>query len=138
MSEGALCFDVVARLDEEMLIKSGEIKKVPLGIRIDTRDKDIGVFIASRSGIAYNNGVLVINGVGIIDSDFRGELSILLYNTGAVGDFIVSPFMRIGQLLFLEAVNVRLIEKDSLSETIRGTGGFGHTGTSNSNIEVKS
>jgi len=79
--------------------------------------------------LAKNHGIQLLNSVGVIDSDFRGEVGALLYNTGVTGKaFTVEPYDRVAQCIFIRAEEVVLVEQDALSETARGEGGYNSTG----------
>lgn len=130
-TEGAMCFDAVARITEPLVIQSGAIAKIPLGVCVDTGHYTLGVFIASRSGLSSREGLMIVNGIGIIDSDYRGEMHAVFFNTGVTGDYIIQPFERVAQVLFMKAEDVDLIVVDELNNTARGSSGFGSTGLEN-------
>ena len=127
-TNGSIGFDARARIDEPVTIKAGEIAKIPLGFALDMKDCDLGCFVFSRSGISTNHGVMCINSVGVVDSDYRGEVHACLWNTGAKGDFTIEPYDRIVQCIFINAEKVLLSNKDELDESDRGTNGFNSTG----------
>ena len=128
-SDGAFAFDVIANIEEPITVKSGEMVSIPLGIKIDTCKKSIGVFLLMRSGLAFKKGLMLVNSVGLLDNDFRGEYMAGIWNTGRVGDYTIEPYERIGQIAFMENVDVEIEEVDKLNETERGEGGFGHSGS---------
>jgi len=99
-------------------VNTGLFLEVPEGYECQVRP---------RSGLALNYGVIVLNSPGTIDSDYRGEIKILLYNTG-IKDFVVQPGERIAQLVFAPVTQVTFEEIEELSETDRGSGGWGSTG----------
>lgn len=127
-SEGAFAFDVIANIKEPITVKCGEMVSIPLGIKIDTCKKSIGVFLMMRSGLAFKRGLMLVNSVGLLDNDFRGEYIAGIWNTGRVGDYTIEPYERIGQIAFMENVDVEIEEVEKLNETARGAGGFGHSG----------
>ena len=102
---------------------------IPLGIKVDTCKKSIGVFLMMRSGLAFKKGLMLVNSVGLLDNDFRGEYMAGIWNTGRVGDYTIEPYERIGQIAFMENVDVEIEEVEQLNETERGEGGFGHSGS---------
>lgn len=128
-SDGAFAFDVIANIKEPITVKCGEMVSIPLGIKVDTCKKSIGVFLMMRSGLAFKKGLMLVNSVGLLDNDFRGEYMAGIWNTGRVGDYTIEPYERIGQIAFMENVDVEIEEVEQLNETERGEGGFGHSGS---------
>ncbi len=100
---------------------------VPTGVAVAIPRGYAG-FIQPRSGLAFKHGVTVLNTPGLIDSDYRGELKVLLVNTDPSETFEVTRGERIAQLVIQAVEHVDFVEVDSLDETERGEGGFGHTG----------
>lgn len=123
-TSGAAGYDLCAA--RAMTIKSGEYDKVPTGIRI-AMPFDMEAQVRPRSGLAAKHGVTVLNAPGTIDSDYRGEICVILINHGKQ-DFIIEPGMRIAQLVFSKVTHVDFQQCESLDETNRGAGGFGSTG----------
>ncbi len=121
---GAAGYDLCA--SKAVTIKSGEFEKVPTGIRI-SMPIGLEAQVRPRSGLAAKNGVTVLNAPGTIDSDYRGEICVILINHGKK-DFVIEPGMRIAQLVFSRVTMVNFKQVDSLDETSRGEGGFGSTG----------
>lgn len=117
--------DVFARIDEEITVWPGTRALVPTKIKIAIPDGCCGLLLG-RSGLALKYGICLANGVGLIDSDYRGELGVILQNNGGE-PFKVKDGMRIAQLVIVQYVQTRF-EQDSLDNTIRGQGGFGSTG----------
>lgn len=128
-TDGAMAFDVCANIEETLVIKANTIVKVPLGIKVDTGDANIGCWICSRSGLSSNYGLMVVNGFGLVDSDYRGEICAVFYNTGVHGDVIIEPNQRVAQVVFMQSVDCEIKEVTELDVTERGEGGFGSTGT---------
>jgi len=124
-SSGAACFDLVACLDEAMLLKKNEVNIVPTGLSCEIPD-GFEMQIRARSGLAFKHGIMLVNGVGTIDSDYRGELKILL--TSFKGDFTIQPGDRIAQALISPVPQVKHVLVEDLSSTERAQGGFGSTG----------
>ncbi len=113
--------------DETVTLKPGQSAMVPTGLSMAI-PMGFEAQIRPRSGLAAKNGVTVLNTPGTIDSDYRGELKIILINLGQE-DFDITRDMRIAQMIIAPVVQAQLIETDTLSDTLRGTGGFGSTGT---------
>ena len=127
-TEGAAAADLAAFLEESVTILPGQRFAVPTGIALEL-PQGWCAFVMARSGLSLKAGIGLANGVGLIDSDYRGEVRVSLQNNGDV-PFVVEDGMRVAQLLFLPVPEVRLIEAEMLSETERGGGGFGSTGLS--------
>src|SRR5210317_44526 len=113
--------------DETVTLKPGQRALVPTGLSM-AMPAGYEAQIRPRSGLAAKNGITVLNTPGTIDSDYRGELKIILINLGDE-DFDITRDMRIAQMIIAPVVQARLQETDSLSDTVRGAGGFGSTGT---------
>lgn len=117
--------DVFARIDEEITVWPGTRALIRTGLKIAIPDGYCGLLLG-RSGLALKHGICLANGVGLIDSDYRGELGVVLQNNGGE-PFKVKDGMRIAQLVIVQYQQTRF-EQDSLDDTIRGQGGFGSTG----------
>ena len=126
-TELSVGLDLVAAIDKEILIDPGENVLIGTGIAIEILSKDIAGFVFSRSGLGIKEGLVVTQGVGVIDPDYRGEIKISLLNISQSVKKIY-PGDRIAQLIFMPAYQAKLIETSHLSPTKRGKGGFGHTG----------
>lgn len=118
--------DLVAAIDKPIVIKSGEVKLIPTAISIEL---PIGfeAQVRPRSGLAAKYGITVLNSPGTIDSDYRGEIKVILINHGKE-DFIVERAMRIAQIVIARHEQIAWEETNSLDDTVRGEGGFGSTG----------
>lgn len=125
-SEHAAGMDVHAHLAERVTIQPGKIFLVPTGFAIAVPE-GYEAQLRPRSGLACKFGVTLPNCTGTIDADYRGEVKVALINLGDV-DFIVEPGMRVAQMIIKEVPKCVWQEVDELSETVRGAGGFGHTG----------
>ncbi len=123
-TSGAAGYDLCA--SKAVIIKSGEYEKVPTGIRI-SMPEGLEAQIRPRSGLAAKHGVTVLNAPGTIDSDYRGEICVILINHGKK-DFEIEPGMRIAQMVFSKVIKVDFKQVEQLDETNRGEGGFGSTG----------
>jgi len=123
---GSAGMDLTASIDEDIIIKSGEIKLIKTGIAI-ALEKGFEAQIRPRSGLALKNGITVLNTPGTIDSDYRGEICVILINHSKL-DFIVSRGMRIAQMIIAKYEQAEIIAVENLDETVRGISGFGSTG----------
>jgi dUTP pyrophosphatase len=120
--------DLKACIDQEYLVLSpGSRKAISTGIALEILTPGIAGFIFSRSGLGTKEGLVVSQGVGVIDPDYRGEIIVSLFNTSSTERNIFKG-QRIAQLLFMPALQAQLFSVSSLSSTSRGAGGFGHTG----------
>ena len=122
---GSAGFDLCA--SEELIIPSGDYAKVPTGIKI-AMPQELEAQVRPRSGLAAKHGIAVLNAPGTIDSDYRGEVCVLLINHGKE-PFKITPGMRIAQLIFSKVIPVEFEIKEDLEDSHRGEGGFGSTGT---------
>lgn len=118
--------DIKADINNDIVLLPGERVLVPTGIFLDIPD-GFEAQIRPRSGLAINNGVTILNAPGTIDSDYRGEIKIILINLGKVS-FTIKKGDRIAQIVFSPVIQAEFIEKKDLSITGRGEGGFGSTG----------
>ena len=126
-SQQAAGADVKAYITEEMVLKPGASILIPTGIYLEIPN-GYEVQIRPRSGLALKQQITVLNSPGTIDSDYRGEIKIILINHGK-SDFMITPGMRIAQMVFAPVMQAVFIRKSDLAITKRGEGGFGHTGT---------
>ena len=126
-SESAAGADVRAHLEENRLIEPGASALVPTGIRLAIPE-GYEIQVRPRSGLALKHQITVLNSPGTIDADYRGEIGVILINHGKT-PFIVTPGMRIAQLVLAPVVQAIYVREESLAVTSRGEGGFGHTGT---------
>ncbi len=126
-TDGSAAVDLRAAVAESVTIPAGGRALIPTGIAIAPERRDVVAVVAARSGLAVKKGICLSNGIGVIDADYRGEISVGLSNTSAE-DFTVDPGDRIAQLLFLPVLTAAFTAVDALDETTRGAGGFGSTG----------
>lgn len=117
--------DIFARIDEEITVWPGTRALIPTKIKIAIPDGCCGLLLG-RSGLALKHGICLANGVGLIDSDYRGELGVILQNNGGE-PFKVKDGMRIAQLVIVQYQQTKF-KQNFLDDTIRGKGGFGSTG----------
>ena len=129
-TDGAAAVDLRAALEEDevIVLQPGERARIPTGIAISPECRDVVAVIAGRSGHGLKNGVTMANSIGVIDSDYRGEISVVLINHGSE-PFEVRRGDRIAQMMFMPVLAATFLPVDELDETERGAGGFGHTGT---------
>lgn len=118
--------DLYACLDEAVTIEPGETKAIPTGIAVELPAGTAGLVFA-RSSLGTKRGLAPANKVGVIDSDYRGEMMVVLHNHGKVTQQI-APGERVAQLLVVPVFTPGFIEAEELSDTLRGAGGFGSTG----------
>ena len=124
---GAAAMDLHACLDQPLTLLPGGRTVIPTGIAIALPSADYVALVLARSGLGIKHGVVPSNCVGVIDSDYRGEVMVGLSNSGA-SDYTVRPGDRIAQLMVVPVVQARVTLVDELDETDRGGGGFGSTG----------
>lgn len=128
-SDGAAGLDLYACIDKPIVINPRGLYKIPTGVAIALPDKNTVGLIFARSGLGVNHGVSLPNAVGVIDSDYRGELIVGIGNTGEKA-YTLSPGERFAQLVVMPVYGAILEETDDLGETGRGSGSFGSTGKS--------
>lgn len=124
---GSAGCDIAASLEQPVTLKPGERALIPSGLAFEI-PPGFEIQVRPRSGLAFKNGISVVNTPGTIDSDYRGELKILLINLGQ-SDFVINNGDRVAQLILAPVVQAQF-EMAELSETARGAGGFGSTGVS--------
>jgi len=125
-TKGAAGMDLKARIEAPLLLKPGKRALVPTGIYLELPE-GYEAQVRARSGLAAKHGIGLVNGVGTIDSDYRGEIKICLINHGD-DTFTVNDGDRVAQLVFAGCARAKLVITDELEKTERGDGGFGHTG----------
>ena len=125
-TDGSSGLDLMALLEDPIKIKSQESTLIPTGISVAI-PWDTEIQIRPRSGLAAKSNISVLNTPGTIDSDYRGEIKIILFNHGKE-DFVVNNNDRIAQMVLMPILKIEFEEVDELPETIRGSGGFGSTG----------
>ena len=124
---GSAGMDLSACIEEPVVLRKGEIKMIPTGIAIGLPSSEYAAFVYARSGLACKHGSCLANSVGVIDSDYTGEIKCGLINLGPE-DFTIQPGDRIAQLVISPVVQVQLAVCEELDQTQRGSGGFGSTG----------
>ena len=123
---GSSGVDLSAFLDKEVVIKPNSSELIPTGLQVAIPE-ELEIQIRPRSGLAAKESIGVLNSPGTIDSDYRGELKIILFNHGKE-DFIINNGDRIAQMVLVPIIKMEFEEVDSLPDTVRGQGGFGSTG----------
>lgn len=124
---GAAAMDLAALLEEPLTVAPRALVSIPTGLAIALPDAGWVALIFARSGLGIKHGIALSNGVGVIDSDYRGEIRVGLTNLSDT-PYTVQPGDRIAQLAVMPVVQAELERVDSLDDTGRGTGGFGSTG----------
>lgn len=124
---GSAGADLYACIDESITIKPGDLKLIPTGIAIALPDFSVVAYLYARSGLGVKHGICLSNGVGVIDSDYRGEVCVGLCNVSDM-PYTIEPQERIAQMVISPVIIPELTECDELDETERGAGGFGSTG----------
>ena len=119
--------DLYACIDEPVTLNPAELAKIPTGIAIELPQSDLAAFLFARSGLGVKHGITLSNSVGVVDSDYRGEICVGLCN---VSDkpYTIQPNERIAQMVIMPVALADFIQADELNETKRGEGGFGSSG----------
>jgi len=127
---GSAAMDLRACLSEPLTVHPGETVLVPSGIAISIHDPGLVALLVPRSGLGIKHGIVLANTIGVIDSDYQGEIGIGIYNRGAAA-YTIEPGERVCQMMFVPVTQVTLTVVDEFSsDSARGVGGFGHTGRS--------
>ena len=124
---GSAGLDLYACIDEPITLDKGDKAVIPTGIAIGLDDPRYAAFIYARSGLAIKQGIGLLNSVGVIDSDYRGEVCVGVIKQ-TEGSYTIQPFERIAQMVIEPVELPEIIEVEELDETDRGAGGFGSTG----------
>ena len=126
-TEASAGLDLRAALDAPLVLEPGDTALVPSGIAIHVADPELCAVILPRSGLGHRHGIVLGNGTGLIDADYQGPLLISVWNRGREG-YTMQPGDRIAQLVVLPIVRAALQVVDTFADSLRGEGGFGHTG----------
>lgn len=124
---GAAGLDLSACLEEPLTVQPGGRVKIPTGIAIEIPHRNIAGLVFPRSGLATKHGISLANAVGVIDSDYKGEIIVAIFNQSET-EYVINPGERVAQLVFIPVFEATLEETEELEDTSRGTGGFGSTG----------
>lgn len=127
-TSGSAGLDLRACLDEALTLKPGQTELIPTGIAVHMQDQNMASVILPRSGLGHKHGIVLGNLVGLIDSDYQGQLFVSCWNRGDT-TFTVEPGERIAQLVFLPVIQASFEVVDEFDASERGAGGFGSTGT---------
>lgn len=125
---GSAGLDLRALLEAPLALPPGKADLIPTGLAIHLDDSGLAAVILPRSGLGHKHGVVLGNLVGLIDSDYQGQLMVSCWNRGGA-EFVVQPGERIAQMVIVPVVQVRLEVVEDFAASQRGAGGFGHTGT---------
>ena len=126
-TEGSAGLDLRAMLDEPLTLNPGETKLIKTGLAIHLADPGYAALILPRSGLGHKHGIVLGNLVGLIDSDYQGELMVSTWNRGTA-PFTIEPMERIAQLVIVPVVQMQMNIVDDFEASDRGAGGFGSTG----------
>ena len=126
-TDGSAGLDMRACIDEAITLKAGESALIPTGLAIHLADPKMAAVLLPRSGLGHKNGIVLGNLVGLIDSDYQGEVKVSLWNRSNT-DFVVEPFARIAQMVIIPVIQAAFEVVDEFDESERGVGGFGSTG----------
>ncbi len=124
---GSAGLDLCACLDEHLHIQPGETHLIPTGIAVHMADRYMAAVILPRSGLGHKHGIVLGNLVGLIDSDYQGQLFVSCWNRGQE-PFTIEPGDRIAQMVFVPVIHARFEVVEDFEQSARGAGGFGHTG----------
>jgi dUTP pyrophosphatase len=127
-TSGSAGLDLRACLDQELVLAAGRAELIPTGLAIYVEDPGLAAVILPRSGLGHKHGIVLGNLVGLIDSDYQGQLMVSCWNRGTE-PFTIRPGERIAQLIVVPVVQVDLEVVQDFSSTARGAGGFGHSGS---------
>ena len=126
-TDGSAGMDLYACIDSPVTLGAGEKAVIPTGIAIELPSAELAAFVFARSGLAIKHGIGLLNGVGVIDSDYRGEICVGVINQLAE-PYTIASDERIAQLVIMPVSLITPVEAQSLDDTARGEGGFGSTG----------
>ena len=126
-TDGSAGVDLQACIDQTVSIQPGDTKLIPSGIAIHIKDPNLAAVLLPRSGLGHKKGLVLGNLVGLIDSDYQGQVFISCWNRGS-NQIDIEPGMRIAQMVFLPLEQVDFNVVEAFDESERGSGGFGHTG----------
>lgn len=126
-TSGSAGLDLRAAINDPLVIKPGQTELIPTGLAIHIADNSLCAMILPRSGLGHKHGIVLGNLVGLIDSDYQGELMISVWNRGN-SEFTLNPLERVAQMVIVPVVQVNFETVEDFSESDRGCGGFGSTG----------
>ncbi len=126
-TEGSAGLDLIACLDEKLSVAPGDAHLIPTGIAIHIGDEGLAAVLLPRSGLGHKHGIVLGNLVGLIDSDYQGQIFVSVWNRGRM-PFTVEPGDRIAQMVFVPVVKPEFVLVEQFETSARGAGGFGHSG----------
>ena len=126
-TDGSAGMDLRACLDETLILESGQTELLPTGMAIHIADPGLAAMLLPRSGLGHKHGIVLGNLVGLIDSDYQGQLFVSCWNRGHSA-FTIEPGERIAQMIFVPVVRAGFEVVEEFVDSDRGAGGFGHTG----------
>ncbi|MCX7945911.1 MAG: dUTP diphosphatase [Hydrogenophilus sp.] len=127
-SAGAAAFDLRAAIAAPLTLAPGDTVLIPTGVAIYLADPSLAALILPRSGLGHHQGLVLGNLVGLIDSDYQGEIQVSLWNRGQA-PVVIEPLMRVAQLLVISVLPIEMVPVEAFTPTARSTKGFGSTGT---------
>ena len=127
-TEGSAGLDLCACIDAPLTLNSGDTALIPTGLAIELPSSQYGAFVFARSGLSIKHGIGLLNAVGVIDSDYRGEIKVGVINQ-IKEPYTIEPGERIAQLVIMPVATLPVEEAQTLGESERGAGGLGSTGT---------
>lgn len=127
-TEGSAGLDLCACIDAPLTLNGGDTALIPTGLAIELPSSQYGAFVFARSGLSIKHGIGLLNAVGVIDSDYRGEIKVGVINQ-IQEPYTIEPGERIAQLVIMPVATLPVEEAQTLGESERGAGGFGSTGT---------
>jgi dUTP pyrophosphatase len=127
-TSGSAGLDLRACLDAALVLEPGQTQLIPTGLAVHIADPGLAAMILPRSGLGHKHGIVLGNLVGLIDSDYQGQLMVSCWNRGST-PFTIEPMERIAQMVIVPVVQVGFRRVEAFGESERGAGGFGSTGT---------
>jgi dUTP pyrophosphatase len=128
-TDGSAGLDLRVCIDEPIKLQPNAVELLPTGIALHMEDNDMAAVILPRSGLGHKHGIVMGNLVGLIDSDYQGQIMVSCWNR-ASNEFVINPGDRIAQLVFVPIIQAKLEVVTDFSDSSRNAGGFGHTGVS--------
>ncbi len=126
-TDGSAGIDLRACVEQAVALEPGETELIPTGLAVHIADPSLAAMILPRSGLGHKHGIVLGNLVGLIDSDYQGQVFVSCWNRGR-DTFVIEPGLRLAQMVFVPVVQAEFEIVEEFSESKRGAGGFGHTG----------
>jgi len=127
-TSGSAGIDLRACIDDSLTIQPGQTELIPSGLAVHIEDPSLAAVILPRSGLGHKHGIVLGNLVGLIDSDYQGQVFVSCWNRGSEA-FVIEPGSRLAQMVFVPVVQAEFEIVDEFDSSERGAGGFGHTGS---------